>query len=402
MIKEELIHYLWKTHRLPKIGLQTTEGAQVEILKTGVLNTHDGPDFLNAQIRIDNVVWVGPVEMHIKSSDWYQHKHQIDPRYESVVLHVVLEENKPVEISGRRIPCIEVASYLKPDLVQKYSELQQCKASLACSPYNIIDISNSFFWMRDKLITERLQRRIQEVRTAGMGTQALFYTLILGALGAKANRIPFMDFAQKIHWAQLNRWRNRPERIYCYLMYLSGLFDKETRAMPELQVIAAHIHEGMNREAWQTRQIRPSGQPKKRIIELCSLVRHDIFTPLLESDDAFTFNEAWNIVLQVLRSGSVDRVKMSDFVLRNIALNAIVPFAFYRGVQSGDSNWFDFALGHLEEWPAEQNNIVKLYQEKNIAVKSGGDSQALLELYRNYCVPKKCVSCSIGASLLRA
>jgi hypothetical protein len=88
--------------------------------------------------------------------------------------------------------------------------------------------------------------------------------------------------------------------------------------------------------------------------------------------------------------------------LNNIAINAISPFAFYRGLQTSEADWFDYALYALDEWPAEQNNIVQLYKNKSLKIKTSGDSQALLELNKNYCLPKKCVSCAIGTSLLRA
>jgi len=167
-------------------------------------------------------------------------------------------------------------------------------------------------------------------------------------------------------------------------------------------LVSAYSPEPMNRELWQTRSIRPASQPKRRILEFCSLLIQDVFTPLLESDDAFQYNEHWNLIIRSMRSGEIEQVKFSDFVMRNIALNAIVPFAFYRGVQSGDPTWFDFALQHLEDWPPEQNKIIKLYQNKSLKIRSGGDSQALLELYNQYCIPKKCVSCAIGSTLLRA
>jgi len=94
--------------------------------------------------------------------------------------------------------------------------------------------------------------------------------------------------------------------------------------------------------------------------------------------------------------------RWSDFTMNNIAINSIAPFAFYRGVQTGAADWFDYALHVLDEWPAEQNNIVQLYKNKSLQIKTSGDSQALLELNKNYCQPKKCVSCAIGTTLLRA
>lgn len=402
MIKEELLHFLWRTHRIPKIGLRTTSGDAVEILSAGVLNHSDGPDFLNAKVRIGDVLWVGPVELHLKSSDWFAHKHQHDSRYESVILHVVLEENQQVQVLNRRLPCLEIRQFLTKEIVNKYRDLKACKENLACSPYEIPDLENSFFWMRDRLITERLQNRIQYIQSRSFGQQITFYTLLFGALGAKSNRQPFMEFAQKINWPQLRRWIHRPERIYAYLMYLSGLFDQEVQKLTEYNLIAAYEKSPMLKTFWQTRQIRPSGQPKKRVLEICALLVQEVFTPLLETEDAHDYAEQWSQVLAEMQSGSYEHIRFSEFVLRNIALNAIIPYAYFRGVQSGDTSWFDFALSHFEEWPAEQNKIVKLYERKGLKVKSGGDSQALLELYHNYCVSKKCVSCAIGFTLLRA
>ena len=402
MIKEELLHFLWRKHRIPKIGLRTTSGDTVEILSAGVLNHSDGPDFLNAKVRIGEVLWVGPVELHLKSSDWYAHKHQHDSRYESVILHVVLEENQPIEVLNRRLPCLEIRQFLTKEIVSKYQNLQTCKENLACAPYDIPDLDNSFLWMRDRLITERLQHRIQSIQTSNFGQQIMFYTLLFGALGAKSNRQPFMEFAQRINWSQLSRWSQRPERIYAYLMYLSGLFEKEVRTLPEYNLIKAYESKPMSLNLWQTRQIRPSGQPKKRVLEICALLVNDVFTTVIESEDAFDYAENWSHIAFEIKAQTYNHIHLSEFVLRNIALNAIAPFAYYRGLQSGDTAWFDFALNHVEEWPAERNKIVKLYESKGLKIKTGGDSQALLELYQNYCVSKKCVSCAIGFTLLRA
>ncbi len=402
MIKEELLHFIWRSHKIPKIGLQTTTGEFVEILSPGILNHGDGPDFSDAKIRIGDVLWVGPVEIHLKSSDWYAHQHQIDRRYDPVILHVVLDENNPVYALNRRLPCLEIKKFVSPELVSKYQDLQNCKENLACASYDIANISDSFLWMRDRLLTERLQRRLKEVRQSSMGSQALFYTLLLGAFGAKSNRQAFMDFASRIHWSQLNRWKNRPERVYAYFMLLSGLFKKEINHLPDKSLLSAYISDPMSKELWQTRSIRPASQPKRRILEFCSLFTHEVFTPLFEADDAFTYNDTWNTIEKALQSGDFGQIKFSDFVLRNMALNAVLPFAFYRGTQSGDVTWFDFALQHFEDWPPEQNKIIKLYQNKSLKINSGGDSQALLELYNQYCIPKKCLSCAIGNTLLRA
>lgn len=402
MIKEELLHFLWKSHRIPKFGLKTTQGESVEILSPGILNHNDGPDFSNAKIRIGDVLWVGPVEIHVKSSDWNLHGHQHDSRYESVILHVVLKENHEISTLNRRLPCLEIKQFLTNDLIKKYNNLQSCKENLACSPFEVNNIDESFLWMRDRLIFDRFQRRMQAIKKPMLSNHALFYALICGALGAKANRQAFLDFACKINWPQVNRWQNRRERLLLYFMHLSGLFSKEIASLPEMSLLKEYVPEPMHRNLWKTRQIRPTSQPKKRVLEFSQLILNDVFTAMIESDNPFDYNELWNNIIEDFRSNSYEGLKLSEFTVKNIAINAITPFAYFRGEQTGDDAWFDFALNHLEEWSSEQNKITKLFQNKSLKIKSSGDSQAILELYQNYCTTKKCVSCAIGTSLLRA
>ena len=107
---EALLHYAWQ-HRffLPE-PMRTADGLPLEIIDTGLHNHDAGPDFFNAKIKIDGQLWVGNVEIHDRSSDWYRHGHETDENYNNVVLHVVRMADCPVETaSGRTLPQWEMA-----------------------------------------------------------------------------------------------------------------------------------------------------------------------------------------------------------------------------------------------------------------------------------------------------
>ena len=70
----------------PIEGLQTTDGQEVEVIDPGLHNRNSGPDFFNAKVKINGTLWVGNVEIHDKSSDWYLHGHDHDEHYNNVVL----------------------------------------------------------------------------------------------------------------------------------------------------------------------------------------------------------------------------------------------------------------------------------------------------------------------------
>ena len=96
---EQLLHYVWKHKLFPLTALCTTSGKPVEVIDPGLHNSNAGPDFFNAKIKVDGMLWVGNVEIHDKASDWFLHGHDKDEAYDNVILHVVGEDDMPVRSS---------------------------------------------------------------------------------------------------------------------------------------------------------------------------------------------------------------------------------------------------------------------------------------------------------------
>src|SRR6476620_7093307 len=101
---EKLLQYIWQFQFFNTSQLQTTTGEQLQIIFPGKMNSNQGPDYLNAQIRIDNTILVGSVELHLKSSQWNEHGHSDDANYKNVILHVVFEN----DLSQSSIPVLEL------------------------------------------------------------------------------------------------------------------------------------------------------------------------------------------------------------------------------------------------------------------------------------------------------
>ena len=99
---ERLLHYVWKHRLFPLKELTTTDGQTVEVVDTGLHNSNSGPDFFNAKVKIGGEMWVGNVEIHDHSKDWYRHGHDTDKAYDNVILHVVEEADDDVTTSAGR------------------------------------------------------------------------------------------------------------------------------------------------------------------------------------------------------------------------------------------------------------------------------------------------------------
>ena len=95
---ERLLHYCWKHKIFPLTTLWTTDGQALEIIDVGLQNTDAGPDFFNAKVKIDDVLWIGNVEIHDRTSDWFLHGHDKDLCYDSVILHIA----ETVDVKIRR------------------------------------------------------------------------------------------------------------------------------------------------------------------------------------------------------------------------------------------------------------------------------------------------------------
>ena len=115
-ISERFLNQIWIHQRFPASNLKTDDGKPVSILSPGKLNRDGGPDFRGARIRIGGVLYTGDVELHGRYREWTGHRHNLDPKYNSVILHVVLRANpgrtSPMTRAHRRIPVLVLGDYL--------------------------------------------------------------------------------------------------------------------------------------------------------------------------------------------------------------------------------------------------------------------------------------------------
>ena len=124
-MKEEFLHFLWKYRNLGAELQFTSNGQPIEIIHPGTHNFDAGPDFFNARIRIDNLEWAGNVEIHVKSSDWVLHGHSSDPAYDSIILHVVYEDDKPSNLRNASFPTLQLKGCIDVTVLEKYEAMKE-------------------------------------------------------------------------------------------------------------------------------------------------------------------------------------------------------------------------------------------------------------------------------------
>ena len=153
-MNEEFLHYVWKYQLFSFHDLKTTIEEDLTILKVGSHNHNSGPDFLNSKIEINNQLWFGNIEIHVKSSDWYVHHHEIDHNYDAVILHVVWEDDATIFMKDNKpLPVLVLKDFVFKSALNNYQK--------AIESY--IEVHKVHPYMKSPLIMiEKLQLQIKK------------------------------------------------------------------------------------------------------------------------------------------------------------------------------------------------------------------------------------------------
>lgn len=402
---ERLLHYVWKHRLLPVQTLVTTDGQELEVIDPGLHNRDQGPDFFNAKVRLGGTLWAGNVEVHLRSSDWYRHGHDTDPAYNSVVLHVVGEVDGEVTTAeGKTLPQVRID--IPERIRQSYNELCRTEDYPRC--HRIIPSVPTLKvhqWM-DALLVERLKERSEQVaaraeRTGGDWERATFVTLSR-SFGFGLNGDSFERWAMRIPLQAAGKHRDDLFQVEALFLGMAGLTDdvgtlrgeQEAERLRQEFAYLQHkfsLDEPLQRSDWRFLRTRPGNFPSVRIMQIAELYHRGKvqMSRLLEAKSAAELQEC--LAVRGTTAGS----------RRLLIINTVVPLLFAYGRHIGDENICQRAVRLLEELPAENNYILRQWQACGLHVLTAADSQALIQLKRQYCDRTDCLRCRFGYEFLK-
>ena len=424
-MNEAFLQYLWQ-HRLFDGPLVTTDGMPVEVLRPGLLNTDAGPDFTDVRLRLDDRLWAGSVEVHLRSSDWNRHRHSDNQAYNGVLLHVVYQHDVEVHLpDGSVLPTLEVCQAIPDEVWQNYEALLNPPQELAvgCATH----LPQVPPLMRrsalDTLSVERLQGKTQVVarmleETHGDWEQCC-YLLLAHYFGGRVNAFPFELLAKSVDKNLLARWRDDTTRLEALLFGQAGMLQEffEDDYPRQLQADYQALRQGarltpISGHLWKFFRVRPSGFPTIRISQFAQLVgrSRSLFSHLLEMDrikelrECFdvSASEYWNTHYRFDQPSSRRHKGVGRSFVDVLILNAWIPLLFEYGQQHDDDRFRQQALDLLQQLPPEQNRIVRIWQSASVDAENAAQSQALLQLYNEYCQRHRCLQCPLGFYVLTA
>ncbi len=428
---EILLHYIWKHRIYPLRKLATADGEAVEVIDPGLHNGNAGPDFFNAKVKVGGVLWVGNVEIHQKASDWFLHKHDKDAAYDNVVLHVVGEDDMPVVTSrGERVRQMVMEV---PDFVERnYRQLLKEDRFPPC--HSIVPKLSRLTlhsWM-SALEAERLEMKtkaiMELVKSRNGSWEEAFFSTLARNFGFGVNGDAFGKWAETLSLNSVAHHRDDIFQTEAIFLGQAGLLDPAAMTERKRQEAEGDEYfgklkkeyaylshkfglESMDGRMWKFLRLRPQNFPYIRISQLANLYcnRRAGLSQIVEckgvdelQDLFFTcVTPYWETHYTFGSESKRSEKRLSKQSINVIILNTVVPTLFAYGRYKNDEKLCDRAFRLLESLKAEDNSIIRLWQECGLEIKTAADSQAVVQLKKMYCDHRDCLRCRIGYEYIK-
>lgn len=422
-MSEAFLHYIWKHRLLDTQALVTQDGRPLEIIHPGQVNNNAGPDFFNARIRIRETVWAGNVEIHLKSSDWLKHGHQDDAAYANCVLHVVYEDDQPVNMAANNMPVLELKNRFAKTLWNNYRLMMDNQRWIACqSRLNEVDEITRKMWLQ-RVMVERLEEKTSYIRELldqfKNDWEEVLFLLLAKNFGFRINALPFEMTARAIGWRCIQRYRSSVLHLEALFFGVSGLLpefrddERVRRWRADFNGFQSlHRFKLLSAENWKFMRMRPNNFPTLRIAQFCAFYGKadylvssilKINSPeMAQTIFQLSLDKYWETHFRPGSSspGSVKKIG-ADAVI-NLIINTVVPFQFAKGMIEKNELLMEQSLVLLELIHPERNHIIREWEHAGIKPANAVESQALLQLRQAYCDQKKCLNCNIGIKLINS
>lgn len=411
---------LWKNRRFNQ-NPQLSTGEHIQIISPGIENSHAGADFQHARIRIDDLEWIGAVELHVKSSDWLLHRHDDDKSYENVILHVVWEDNQVIQYEiGKPIPTLCLSQWVKQD---ESFENQETENPLACHAFFESVSLDSKAQMISKTSGERLQMKSEEMRTLVYESRGdweeAFYLSLAKSFGFSLNAEPMLRLAKSLPLKLILLYRDRHVGIEAALFGIAGLLEEPIQDEYQYELRREYIHlkkkhvwpdSHLQKSDWKMLRLRPANFPQIRLAQFAEIVRANcaLISLLLEMQELKTIQQLfeiplegyWGLHVQFGKKSAPHHTRLGASAFQSICINTLIPMLICYSRERNQAQYEQKALRWLEELAGENNQITRYYSSMGLPIKTARESQACIQWYRNYCNPKKCLQCAVGQAIL--
>jgi hypothetical protein len=385
--REDQLYRLWEERAIAGASWNCRGGERVVVISRGRRNDLAGPDYRGAVLLLDGLVTSGDIEMHLRESEWFVHRHQLDSEYAGVILHVVASPAGEAQLA---IPTVLAENLPVGD--------QQGERGMAAQDFGIDSLA--------ELSWGRLLRRVTEIVRDGQEwplpdrMRRAFLGKLYDVLGYSANRLPMARLAE----ALLEREPElRDLNFDATARMIFGLAGVRTENLFEIgrgfmsnsrldAILAPGISPPLE-PGWRF-DTRPANSPERRLWGAAKLT-FDLY-----------HNDLLRDLLRSLLAGSVYGRGMAKLMprfggetfigserAREIIVNGLLPVALVAGLVSEHRPLTEAACLAYRNAPSlGSNRIVRQVEDRYLGsarLQGAFWQQGAIELYQRYLRPDR-------------
>jgi hypothetical protein len=267
------------------------------------------------------------------------------------------------------------------------------------------------FEQKATLLNERLKR------CQGNWEDAFFITLARN-FGFGLNGDAFETWAHRLPFRAVDKHRNDLFQIEAIFFGQAGILEDSDGDGYYLRLKKEYTYLQhkfglipMDASLWRFLRLRPANFPHIRIAQLACLYHraYGLLSRIMETETLQGVrdilkggtSEYW-LTHYTFGGSSPSRPKtLSNTSLDLLIINTVVTFLYAYGLHKGNRVLCARAGSFLEELKAENNYITRMWEQCGMKASNAADSQALIQLKKEYCDKKKCLYCRIGYEYLK-
>ena len=418
-MNENLLQYLWKYKIFSKFDFKDTDGNPIEILDFGTLNTNSGPDFSLAKIKTKNIVLAGNIEIHVKSSDWYFHNHDLQKDYQSVILHVVYFNDTDVsELKEAGIPTLELKDYINEKILAKYQTLENQYQFIPCE--SIFDASKVPFLFSEETLLKKLDEKSIEIEQllaqSKNNYEAVLFQKLAYSFGLKVNAEIYQNIAENIDFKIIQKISQNQFQLESFLFGKGNLLEKETETNQKWkrEFEFLKIKFKISEQTFPVKFLRlmPPSFPTIRFSQLAMLyhLQPNLFSKILKAKNIQELKSLFEKVKTsdfwenhyTFEKASEEKIekKLSDDFIEILLINAVLPiiYTYFKNINPEKT---DQVLDFYKNLSPEKNSIISSWKKLNVKFSSALETQAFLYHHKHLCSYKNCLNCNIGLKILK-
>ena len=448
-VDEAFVQKLWNEQRFFDTNMEAIDRRAIRVLKPGIWNHNEGPDFMHAEIEIDGKLQIGDVEIHVRSSEWYAHKHHLNSRYNRVILHAVFfndDFNLRTRLqNGKRISTLELLKWIAVDTGDLYDDTEGTTTEegicrVTGKQLNMEVLKGVF----ESLGRERFLEKAESMRLlrTRLNFEQLLYEGIMEALGYTRNSKAMRELAQHVPFADLDQ--KSELEIQAILFGVAGLLPSQ-REKPLSIAVTNDPSIVALEEAWRASEYaelparmtearwsltgRPLNHPTRRIAAMSRLIYQCqgslmmYFLPIYEKAASTDTQESLRTIEKELRTllalkptgywemhsnfgtgGARKAALIGNERAVDIIINKILPIAYIWAIEAESQKLQEAVLKLYSIAPKSQGNKIIRKIDEQIFTETqqlrhlkptAKIEQGVIRLYKNYCADWLCDLCPI-------